>query len=90
MNDYIGDGDAMERAREDIERADRIARVTNKSSFMGLSEKQQRLVSEEHLIPSGSSGARLGMRNVEDPYRAMIDDTYLQDESIPAEVFQLI
>ena len=92
MSEYIGgedQGDLMDRAREDIERADRIARTTNKSSFMGLGDKQPRLVSEEHLVTPGSSQHNYN-RNVEDPYRAMVDDSYLSDDSIPAEVFQLI
>ena len=41
--------DAMDKARDDIERADRLARTTNKSSFMSLGEKQPKLVSEEIL-----------------------------------------
>eukprot|EP00347_Sterkiella_histriomuscorum_P013860 403363090 len=95
MSDFIGGEDhaeMMERARDDIERADRIARTTNKSSFMGLGDKQPRLVSEEHLLNSGSrsNATHSGGRNVADPYRAMIDDSYLNDDSIPAEIFQMI
>ena len=37
----------MEKARDDVERAERIARTTNKSSFMSLGDKVPRLVSEE-------------------------------------------
>lgn len=88
QTDFVADGDQyMDHAREDIERAERIARTTNKSSFMGLGEKQPRLVSEEHLISGQSNGYP---RNVEDPYRAMVDDSYLNDDSIPAEIFNLI
>ena len=36
----------LDKARDDIERADRIANSTNKSSFMALGEKQPQLVSE--------------------------------------------
>ena len=39
--------EALEKARDDIERADRIAKSTNKSSFMVLGEKQPKLISEE-------------------------------------------
>lgn len=38
---------ALDKARDDIERADRIARSTTKSSFMALGEKQPKLLSEE-------------------------------------------
>ena len=31
--------DAMERARDDLERSERLARNTNKSSFMNLGDK---------------------------------------------------
>lgn len=37
----------MDKARDDIERADRIAKSSNKSSFMALGEKQPKLVSED-------------------------------------------
>ena len=37
----------MDKARESIERADRIAKTTNKSSFMHLGEKNPKLMSEE-------------------------------------------
>ena len=37
----------MEKARENIERAERIAKTTNKSSFMSLGEKQPQLMSED-------------------------------------------
>ncbi|CDW91378.1 UNKNOWN [Stylonychia lemnae] len=94
IGDYAGledQGEYMERAREDIERADRIARQTNKSSFMGLGDKQPRLISEEHLISATQSQLSGGIpRNVENPYRAMVDDQYLNDDSIPAEIFNLI
>ena len=39
--------DAMERARDDLERSERLVRNTNKSSFMNLGDKQPKLVSEE-------------------------------------------
>lgn len=73
----------MDRARDDIERAGRIARTTNKSSFMGLGEKQPRLVSEEYLMSSGQ-------RTVQDPYRSMLENNYISDDSIPSEIFTLI
>jgi hypothetical protein len=38
---------ALDKARDDIERADRIAKSTNKSSFMDLGDKQPKLLSEE-------------------------------------------
>ena len=37
----------MERARDDLERSERLVRNTNKSSFMNLGDKQPKLVSEE-------------------------------------------
>jgi hypothetical protein len=37
----------MEKARENVERTERIAKTTNKGSFMSLGEKQHKLVSEE-------------------------------------------
>jgi hypothetical protein len=38
---------ALEKSRDDIERADRIAKSTNKSSFMSLGDKPPKLVSED-------------------------------------------
>lgn len=40
-------GYMSEQTRDNIERADRIAKTTNKSSFMGLGERQPNLVSEQ-------------------------------------------
>eukprot|EP00350_Pseudokeronopsis_sp_OXSARD2_P011649 CAMPEP_0170546062 /NCGR_PEP_ID=MMETSP0211-20121228/4428_1 /TAXON_ID=311385 /ORGANISM="Pseudokeronopsis sp., Strain OXSARD2" /LENGTH=66 /DNA_ID=CAMNT_0010850311 /DNA_START=525 /DNA_END=725 /DNA_ORIENTATION=+ len=37
----------MERARDSIEKMERIAKTTNKSSFMNLGDKPGKLVSEE-------------------------------------------
>jgi len=38
----------MDIARENIERAERIAKTTSKSSFMSLGDKKPKLVSEEN------------------------------------------
>jgi len=38
---------ALDKARDDIERADRIAKSTTKSSFMALGDKQPKLLSED-------------------------------------------
>jgi hypothetical protein len=46
-NNQADQAAALDKARDDIERADRIAKSTNKSSFMALGEKQPKLVSEE-------------------------------------------
>jgi hypothetical protein len=43
-------GAALEKARDDFERAERIARTTNKSSFMSLGDKQPKLYSEERTV----------------------------------------
>jgi hypothetical protein len=43
----INRGDVMDKARDDIERIERIARTTNNSQFMNLGEKRPKLVSEE-------------------------------------------
>ena len=52
---------SMEKAKEDIERADRIAKMTvNKTAFMPLGEKQPKLVSEE--------GGYNIQKNVADPF----------------------
>ncbi len=49
LSEVGGDqAEAMERAREDIERAERIAKSTNKSSFMALGDTQPKLYSEDH------------------------------------------
>lgn len=75
----------MDRARDDIERAERIARSTTKSSFMALGETQPKLISEEQVSFNGKRGspARSGFTGIG-------DDTYLNDSSVPAEVFQII
>ena len=61
----LGDGEdqaeALDRAREDIERVERIAKSTTKSSFMALGDTQPKLVSEGHALS-------LGGRN--SPFRA--------------------
>jgi hypothetical protein len=36
----------MDKARENIQRAERIAKTTNKSSFMSLGDKNPKLLSE--------------------------------------------
>ncbi len=38
-NNPANQAEALDKARDDIERADRIAKSTNKSSFMALGEK---------------------------------------------------
>jgi hypothetical protein len=87
----------MDKARDDIERAERIARTTNKSSFMSLGEKQPRLVSEEHVHQPGGlyfnntlRSGKAGTITVEDSYKAQQDDTYLKDDSLPSEIFNVI
>ena len=84
-NSDLPQHEVLDKARDEIERADRIARSTNKSSFMHLGEKQPNLVSEvPHQL--------LGPRSInDDPYRAnQLDDTYLRDDTIPAEIYTLI
>lgn len=39
--------DVMEKARDDIERAERLNRTTNRSSFMSLGDRPPKLFSEE-------------------------------------------
>lgn len=75
---------SLEKAKEDIERADRIAKLTvNKTAFMPLGDKQPKLVSEE--------GTYNIQKNVVDPWANQSrDDSYLTDDSIPADVFTLI
>lgn len=74
---------ALEKAKNDFEKAERLARTTNKSTFMNLGDKQLGLVSEER--PSSKK-----RYPVEDPIRATSDDFYISDDSIPSEMFMLI
>ena len=80
--------DAMERARDDLERSERLVRNTNKSSFMNLGEKQPKLVSEE--LRSLQSGGLQGNKWNNADRSGTVDDTYIFDESIPAEIFPCI
>lgn len=52
----IDQASALDKARDDIERADRIARSTNKSSFMNLGDKQPKLISEEIAAKNYGTG----------------------------------
>ena len=59
---FNADAGAMDKAKEDLERLERIAKSTNKSSFMNLGENKPKLYSE--------SGASYARGNVTDPFRA--------------------
>jgi hypothetical protein len=76
----------MEKARDSIERAERIAKTTNKSSFMNLGDKGPKLVSEEGSVVSGGRRSGGGIKSS----FSNCDDTYLTDDSIPPEIFLLI
>ena len=78
---------ALDKARDDIERADRIARSTNKSSFMALGDKQPKLISEEVQAKNYGTGGPKTMVS-EDKHNA--DDAYLNDDSLPPEIFNVI
>ena len=58
----------MDRARDNIERAERIGKTTNKSSFMSLGEKNPKLVSEEGS--HAGAGKRDKRQNVVDSYKS--------------------
>jgi hypothetical protein len=75
----------MEKARDAFERFERIAKTTNKSSFMHLSENKPKLISEE-----GASFLGRNSGNVTDPFKQNADDAYLNDDTVPAEIFGLI
>lgn len=83
---------ALDKARDDIERADRIAKSTNKSSFMALGEKQPKLLSEE--VQAKNYGTTPGNNPVKnenlEQRQAGLDDAYLRDDSLPTEIFSVI
>ena len=81
------DAAALEKSRDDIERADRIAKSTNKSSFMSLGDKQPKLVSEE--MQQKAYGASQNGRAMSDEQRGN-DTAYLNDDSLPPEIFNII
>lgn len=86
MNNSGMDNTHMEKARESQERVERIAKTTNKSSFMSLGDKNIKLISEE--LQNASSGNKKYQPILGDS--SNIDDSYLNDDSIPAEIFSLI
>ena len=79
--------EAMEKARDELERSERIARNTNKSSFMSLGEKQPKLVSEE---PRNNLANRWNNVDNFNTKTGSIEDSYIFDETIPAEIFPCI
>ena len=92
-NEMTADGmniSKEEKAREESQRADRIARQMNRSSFMGLGENPPQLYSEQdptqmnrhgHVAVdnTGAGGVFMGK-----------DQSYLTDDSIPSGIFALI
>jgi hypothetical protein len=87
-NTPANQAEALDKARDDIERADRIAKSTNKSSFMALGEKQPKLISEE--VQAKNYGAAPAGKNTEDGNKQGMDDAYLRDDSLPPEIFTII
>ncbi len=81
----------MDKARDDIERAERIAKTTNKSSFMALGEKQPKLLSEEVQAKNyGTTPGNNAVKTEATERQAGLDDAYLRDDSLPTEVFSVI
>lgn len=74
---------ALSKAKDDIEKAERITKTLNKSSFMNLGEKVPNLVSEPQIQGSKSGGGQ------QELFRDRNDEAYLNDETIPADVFSL-
>jgi chromosome segregation ATPase len=81
---------ALDKARDDIERADRIARSTTKSSFMNLGDKQPKLLSEDIQAKNYGTGGPKTLSNVEGNSKTGLDDAYLRDDSLPPEIFNII
>mmetsp|Transcript_30532 Transcript_30532/g.22642 ORF Transcript_30532/g.22642 Transcript_30532/m.22642 type:complete len:242 (-) Transcript_30532:225-950(-) len=74
---------AMEKARESLEKVDRIARTTsNKSSFMNLGEKSGKLVSDDSLPKQSKAGY---LRS-----HQQLDETYVSDDTVPGDIFPLV
>jgi len=76
----------LDRARDDIERVERIAKSTTKSSFMALGETQPKLVSEGHNLNLG------GRSKKSSPYKSSNhgDGSFENDQTVPPEVYALI
>jgi chromosome segregation ATPase len=81
---------ALDKARDDIERADRIARSTTKSSFMNLGDKQPKLLSEDIQAKNYGTGGPKTLSNMEGNSKSGLDDAYLRDDSLPPEIFNII
>lgn len=82
---------ALDKARDDIERAERIAKSTNRSSFMALGEKQPKLLSEEVQAKQyGTTPGNNAIKTEATERQAGLDDAYLRDDSLPTEVFSVI
>ncbi len=54
MSSSMFQGEAIDKAREEIERAQRIAKSTSGGSFMNLGDKDRRLASEQNIGSLGS------------------------------------
>jgi hypothetical protein len=82
---------ALDKARDDIERSERIAKSTNKSSFMALGEKQPKLLSEDVQAKKyGTTPGNNAVKTEVNERQAGLDDAYLRDDSLPTEVFSVI
>lgn len=81
---------ALDKARDDIERADRIAKSTTKSSFMALGDKQPKLLSEDVQAKQYGTGGPKTVSNLDAGSSKGGDDAYLRDESLPPEIFNII
>ena len=80
----------QERAREESQRADRIARQMNRSSFMGLGENPPQLYSEQDPTQANRHGS-VAMDNAgAGGVFQSKDQSYLTDDSIPSGIFALI
>jgi hypothetical protein len=77
----------LDKAKDGIERADRIAKTTNKGSFMNLGDNKVVLVSEDINLTSSKHNYQ---RSAAEGQRSSFDDSYLNDDTVPAEIFGLI
>ena len=92
-NEMTQDGMSItnqEKAREESQRADRIARQMNRSSFMGLGENPPQLYSEQDPTQANRHGIVAGDNAGSGGVFQNKDQSYLNDDSIPSGIFALI
>lgn len=92
-NEMTQDGMSItnqEKAREESQRADRIARQMNRSSFMGLGENPPQLYSEQDPTQANRHGNVATDNAGSGGVFQSKDQSYLNDDSIPSGIFALI